>query len=101
MIPWFVILISEIRFRKVHQDKMGDHPFKMPFAPVSNYITIFFLVLTLLFMFVNPETRVSIIVGVIFLAIMTILYFVKFHGNEEEAIAKSKQGEEAVKNDKF
>ena len=28
MVPWFVILISEIKFRKVHADKMTDHPFK-------------------------------------------------------------------------
>lgn len=30
MVPWFVILISEIKFQKVHADKMTDHPFKMP-----------------------------------------------------------------------
>lgn len=26
MVPWFVILISEIKFQKVHADKMTDHP---------------------------------------------------------------------------
>ena len=35
MVPWIVILVSEIRFRKVHADQMANHPFKMPFAPVS------------------------------------------------------------------
>ncbi len=80
MIPWFVILISQIKFRKVHKDEMKDHPFKMPFSPYSNYITLFFLLLTLIFMFINPETRISIWVGVIFLIIMTLVYFLKFHG---------------------
>ncbi|MFC6253959.1 amino acid permease [Secundilactobacillus hailunensis] len=80
MIPWFVILISEIEFRKQHKDLMAKHPFKMPFAPYSNYITLVFLLITLVFMFFNPETRVSILVGVVFLAIMTLIYFVKFHG---------------------
>lgn len=80
MIPWFVILISQIKFRKVHKDEMKDHPFKMPFSPYSNYITLFFLLLTLIFMFINPETRISIWVGVIFLVIMTLVYFLKFHG---------------------
>ena len=43
MVPWIVILVSEIRFRKVHADQMANHPFKMPFAPYSNYLTLIFL----------------------------------------------------------
>ncbi len=44
MIPWFVILISQIQFRKVKGAEMDNHPFKMPFAPVTNYLTIAFLI---------------------------------------------------------
>lgn len=77
MVPWVVILISEIKFRKVHADKMAEHPFKMPFAPYSNYLTLAFLALTLFFMILNPETNISLLVGVVFLAIMTTIYFVK------------------------
>ncbi|KRK47407.1 amino acid permease [Secundilactobacillus kimchicus] len=80
MIPWFVILISQIEFRRQHKDEMANHPFKMPLSPWSNYLTLAFLLLTLVFMFFNPETRISILVGVLFLIIMTLLYFLKFHG---------------------
>lgn len=65
MVPWVVILISEIKFRKVHADKMAEHPFKMPFAPYSNYLTLAFLALTLFFMILNPETNISLLVGVV------------------------------------
>lgn len=82
MVPWFVILISEIEFRKQHPEEMVDHPFKMPFAPYSNYVTLVFLAITLIFMFLNPETRISILVGVVFLAIMTVRYFRKYHKKE-------------------
>lgn len=75
MVPWVVILLSEINFRKVHADKMADHPFKMPFAPYTNYLTLAFLAITLIFMALNPETRVSLLVGVIYLGFMTWLYF--------------------------
>lgn len=78
MVPWFVILISQIAFRKQHADKMAQHPFKMPWSPYSNYITLAMLCVTLVFMFINPETRISIIVGLIFLMIMVVIYFVKF-----------------------
>ena len=82
MVPWFVILVSEIEFRKQNAAKMVDHPFTMPFSPWSNYITLAFLCVTLLFMFLNPETRISIIVGVVFLAVMTVVYFRKYQPRE-------------------
>jgi AAT family amino acid transporter len=85
MVPWFVILVSEIEFRKQNQQHMAEHPFKMPFAPWSNYITLAFLAITLIFMFLNPETRVSILVGVVFLAIMTVIYFKKYQPREKAA----------------
>lgn len=80
MIPWVVILISQIGFRRQHQAEMANHPFKMPLSPISNYVTLAFLLLTLVFMFFNPETRISILIGVIFLITMTLIYFLKFHG---------------------
>lgn len=88
MIPWFVILISEIEFRKQNAHHMAEHPFKMPFAPWSNYITLVFLVITLIFMFLNPETRVSILVGVVFLIVMTLIYFKKYQPREKAAKGK-------------
>lgn len=78
MIPWFVILISQIRFRRQHQAQMERHPFKMPLSPLSNYVTLAFLLITLVFMFLNPETRISICVGVAFLILMSFVYYVKF-----------------------
>lgn len=75
MIPWFALLIAQIRFRKVHAEEMKTHPFKMPFAPVSNYVTIIFLLAVLVGMWINDDTRISLIVGIIFLALMTILFY--------------------------
>jgi len=84
MVPWVVILISEIEFRKQNAEHMPEHPFKMPFSPWSNYITLAFLFVTLIFMFLNPETRISILVGVVFLAIMTFVYFRKYQPREAD-----------------
>ena len=78
-----MILISQIAFRKQHAEKMATHPFKMPWSPYSNYITLAMLCLTLVFMFINPETRISLIVGLIFLVLMIVIYFVKF-GRQKE-----------------
>ncbi|MEH7156031.1 amino acid permease [Neobacillus drentensis] len=75
MVPWFVILISQPKFRKVHAAKMASHPFKMPFAPVTNYVTIAYLVAVLVGMWFNEDTRVSLIAGIVFLAIVTISFY--------------------------
>ncbi|MCQ6279030.1 amino acid permease [Bacillus sp. EB600] len=75
MIPWFVILISHFQFRKTQGSAMDSHPFKMPFAPVSNYLTIGFLVMVLVGMWFNDDTRVSLIAGIVFLGLMTVSYY--------------------------
>ncbi|WP_125713143.1 amino acid permease [Companilactobacillus kedongensis] len=77
MVPWFVILFSELKFRKVNKAHMDEHPFKMPWYPFSNYFAIVSLLIILVFMFLNPETTVSLLVGVVFLLVMTIIYFIR------------------------
>lgn len=91
MIPWFVILISQIQFRKVKGDEMDSHPFKMPFAPVSNYLTIAFLVLVLIAMWFNKDTRVSLVVGIVFLALVSISYYAFGIGKRTERDVQTKQ----------
>ncbi len=82
MVPWFVILWSELSFRRSNRELLKDHPFKMPLYPFTNYFAMITLVIILGFMFVNPDTRVSVSVGAVFLLIMTALYFVQARKNK-------------------
>lgn len=75
MVPWLVILTSQLRFRQQNKDKLAQHPFKSILFPWVNYATLLFLVCVLVGMAINPETRLSLIVGAIFLAVVSILYF--------------------------
>ncbi|WP_018664731.1 amino acid permease [Heyndrickxia acidiproducens] len=90
MVPWFVILISQIRFRKAKGAGMANHPFKMPFAPVTNYLTIAFLVMVLVGMWFNDDTKVSLIAGLVFLGIVIVSYYVFGVGHAVEKTAKTK-----------
>jgi AAT family amino acid transporter len=56
----------------------------MPFAPVTNYVTIAFLLMVLVGMWFNDETRISLIVGIIFLAIVVLSYYVLGIGKRTE-----------------
>ncbi|WP_155889571.1 amino acid permease [Ligilactobacillus equi] len=66
MVPWFVILLSELRFRKQNQAQLTDHPFKLPLYPLSNYFVMISLLVILAFMFINPDTRVSVSIGYLY-----------------------------------
>lgn len=86
MIPWFMILFSQMSFRKRHPELLKDHPFKMPGAPFTNWLTLGFLFLVLGGMLINADTRVSVIIGIVFLLIMEAIYFLRGHHREEAAL---------------
>ena len=79
MIPWFVILLAELRFRKNNPELLKNHPFKLPLYPFSNYFAFIMLIIIVIFMFINSETRVSVIVGAAVLIVAALIYIVR-HG---------------------
>ena len=74
MVPWFVVLFCQSRFRLAHKATMAQHPFKSILFPFTNYLTIGFLVCVLVGMMINPDTRVSLIVGSLLLVIVSVCY---------------------------
>ncbi|QTF06727.1 amino acid permease [Brenneria izadpanahii] len=90
MIPWFVVLISQIRFREHHRAALAAHPFKSVLFPWVNYLTMAFLLCVLVGMYINIDTRMSLVVGMVFLAFVTLCYFVLGLGRKQAMIgAKS------------
>ena len=81
MIPWFVILLAELKFRKHNPDLMKNHPFKLPLYPISNYFAIISLIVIVGFMFVNPDTRISVTVGALVLIVAVLVYVIRYHGD--------------------
>ncbi|MCE5038617.1 amino acid permease [Staphylococcus auricularis] len=77
MVPWFMILISHLQFRKNHPEEVEGHPFKMPGGAFTNYLTMAFFIMVLIGMLFNKETVVSVVIGFIFLGFMTAFYFLK------------------------
>lgn len=75
MIPWIVLCISQIKFRKEHVDEMAAHPFKSKFFPYANYIVVAYLCLVLIGMCINSTTQMSLLIGVLFCIVVTIGYF--------------------------
>ena len=51
----------------------------MPGGTVASAITILFLLVVLVGMLFNKETVVSVVIGIIFLVMVTVYYFVRGH----------------------
>lgn len=75
MVPWFVLAISQAKFRKKWKGEMKEHPFKSPFFPVSNYVTVIFLIAVLAGMCFNKDTQIPLLVGVIFCCLVVASYY--------------------------
>ena len=67
-------LTCRTKIRRNNQDLLVDHPFKLSLYPVSNYFAFLMLIVIVVFMLINPETRVSVLVGAAVLLIATIVY---------------------------
>lgn len=82
MVAWFVILLAELRFRRKNPHLMENHPFKLPLYPYSNYFALIMLVVIVIFMFINPETQISVAVGAIVLIVAALVYVIKHRKDE-------------------
>lgn len=90
MVAWFVLAYSQKNFRKAWGEKtMAEHPFKSPLYPYANWFCLVFLGLVTVGMWVNPDTRMSLIAGWIFIIIVTAGYFLAgYHKNKYDKNGK-------------
>ncbi|MBC3798074.1 amino acid permease [Acetobacterium tundrae] len=96
---WFMILLAQMKYRKtLTPEQVKKIKFPMKGYPYSNYISIVFLVILVIIMFMSPDTRVAVIVGPLWLGVLVAYYYsnglhkrstvtVKAHVPEFEKIA--------------
>lgn len=74
---WVMILITHIKFRKQKGADAEHLEFKLPFYPISSYITLAFLALVVILMYFIPDMRFSLYVGPVWIVILYISYKLK------------------------
>ncbi|TNK95371.1 amino acid permease [Fructilactobacillus sanfranciscensis] len=79
---WIIIMLTHIQYKRKNPNPADT--FKMPFFPGSSYLTILFYLAVLVVLLFNAETRISVIVTVIFFAAMIIGYIVWERKNKKE-----------------
>lgn len=68
---WLILLITHLKYRRVTK-KLATY--QMPGFPILNYLTIAFFVSVLGILLCQPDTRISVIGTVIFVAVLLFVY---------------------------
>ncbi|WP_059172881.1 amino acid permease [Bacillus sp. FJAT-27445] len=96
---WGVILLSQIKYRKSLGEKdTARLKYKVPLFPYSSYIALAFLAFVVGIMAYSADTRIAVIVGPLWLAFLTVVYYMKgFHKrNLHETTNKGSYSDERV-----
>ncbi|MBA2874393.1 alanine permease AlaP [Thermaerobacillus caldiproteolyticus] len=90
---WAIILLSQLRFRKrLSAEKQKQLTYKMPLFPYSSYIALAFLIGVIGLMAYFPDTRIALIVGPAWYAILIAFYYGKgLHKKNKTSASEQKQ----------
>lgn len=73
---WIIILVAQLKFRRtLSKSEVKNHAFKMPWWPLSNYVTIAFMVFVLGIMSYVEDTRFGVIAGALWLVYLAAVYW--------------------------
>jgi AAT family amino acid transporter/D-serine/D-alanine/glycine transporter len=68
---WGIILVAHANYRRaVAQGRVAPAPFRMPGAPLANWIVLAFLVLVSVMLARDPDTRVALYVAPVWFALL-------------------------------
>lgn len=74
---WAMIIIAQLAYRKQIGPQGAEKLlFKMPLYPISNYITLVVLAFIMVVMAVNPDTRIAVYVGVVWMVLLIASYYI-------------------------
>lgn len=90
---WSMILLSQIKYRKsLTANQLSGLKYKMPLFPFTSYFSLAFLILVVGLMAFFPDTRIALIVGPLWLGILTAFYYGKgYHKRAKQEQEKVEQ----------
>jgi len=90
---WMIILLSHMAFRKrLTPDQVKALKFPTFMYPLSDYLALGYLAVVFSAMVINPGERISVMVGIPFILILTAMYYATGqHKKEAEKAAEAKK----------
>ena len=79
---WLMILLSHIAMKRdIKRRGLAPSEFGVPFWPVASYAALAFMGFIVVLLGIIPETRVALIVGVVWIALLFVAYRLWVRGN--------------------
>jgi amino acid transporter, AAT family len=73
---WTIVLLTQMKFRRSLSATQRERlAFRMPFYPYSSWLALAFLALVIGLMAYFPDTRVALIIGPLWLVLLTALFY--------------------------
>jgi AAT family amino acid transporter len=73
---WTVVLVTQVKFRRSLSETERERlTFRMPFYPYGSWFALAFLALVIGLMAYFPDTRVALIIGPLWLVLLTALFY--------------------------
>jgi AAT family amino acid transporter len=74
---WIIVLVTQMKFRRsLSATEREQLTFRMPFYPYGSWFALAFLALVIGLMAYFPDTRVALIIGPLWLVLLTALFYV-------------------------
>src|ERR1700744_2941327 len=85
---WVIVLATQMKFRRGLSSTDRDRlVFRMPFYPYASWLALAFLVLVIGLMAYFPDTRIALIIGPLWLVLLTALFYVLgLHANRKQSV---------------
>ena len=76
LLPWGMIMAAHLGYRRaVREGRAAGSTFRMPGAPVVNYLVIAFLLFVTAMLWLQPDTRVALYVAPFWFGLLALGYF--------------------------
>ncbi len=77
LITWFIILVSQMRFRKIHRHIEEQLKFKLWLFPYSSIFAIIMLFVVMLVMTTMDDMKLSVYITPFWILLLTVLYIIR------------------------
>jgi len=82
VVVWLVILLSHVRMKaEIKRDGKLPSEFPVPLWPTGSYLAIGFIVFVIVMIGVLPDSRPALLIGALWIAILTAVYFLFLKGS--------------------
>jgi amino acid transporter, AAT family len=73
---WGIIMVAHLGYRRAVRDgRVAEASFRMPGAPVVNWVIVAFLLFVTGMLWLQPDTRVALYVAPVWFALLAVAYF--------------------------